>query len=41
MSGRKGMLHYKMEIKQGAVRLALEEHLTYAVVAAKLAISLK
>jgi len=41
MSGRKGMLHYKMEIKQGAVRLVLEEHLTYAVVAAKLAISLK
>jgi transposase-like protein len=38
MSGRKGMLHYKVEIKQEAVRLVLEEHLTYAAVAAKLAI---
>jgi transposase-like protein len=33
MSGRKGMLHYKVEIKQEAVRLVLEEHLTYAAVA--------
>ena len=31
MSGRKGMLHYKVEVKQEAVRLVLEEHLTYAV----------
>ena len=38
MSGRKGMLHYKVEVKQEAVRLVLEEHLTYAVVAAKLEI---
>jgi len=38
MSGRKGMLHYKVEIKQEAVRLVLEEHLTYAVVAARLEI---
>jgi transposase-like protein len=36
MSGRKGMLHYKVEVKQEAVRLVLEEHLTYAAVAAKL-----
>ena len=32
------MLHYRVEIKQAAVRLVLEEHLTYAEVAAKLAI---
>jgi transposase-like protein len=38
MSGRKGMLHYKVEIKQEAVRLVLEEHLTYAAVAARLEI---
>ena len=38
MSGRKGMKHYKVEIKQEAVRLVLEEHLTYAVVAARLEI---
>jgi transposase len=38
MSGRKGMLHYKVEVKQAAVRLVLEEHLTYAVVAARLEI---
>ena len=38
MSGQKGMLHYKVEIKQEAVRLVLEEHLTYAVVAARLEI---
>jgi transposase-like protein len=36
MSGRKGMLHYKVETKQEAVRLVLEEHLTYAAVADKL-----
>ena len=38
MSGRKGMLHYKVEIKQEAVRLVLEEHLPYAAVAARLEI---
>lgn len=38
MSGRKGMLHYKVETKQEAVRLVLEEHWTYAAVAARLAI---
>jgi transposase-like protein len=32
------MLHYKVEIKREAVRLVLEEHLTYAVVAARLEI---
>jgi transposase-like protein len=32
------MLHYKVETKQEAVRLVLEEHLTYAVVAAQLEI---
>jgi len=38
MSGRKGMLHYKVEVKQEAVRLVREEHQTYAAVAAKLEI---
>ena len=38
MSGRKGILHYKVEIKQEAVRLVLEEHLTYAAVAVRLEI---
>ena len=38
MSGRKGMMHYKVETKQEAVRLILEEHLTYAAVAARLEI---
>lgn len=38
MSGRKGMLHYKVETKQEAVRLVLEERLTYGVVAARLGI---
>ena len=38
MSGRKGMLHYRVEIKQEAVRRVLEEHLTYATVAAQLEI---
>jgi transposase len=38
MSGRKGMMHYKVEIKQEAVRLVLEEHWTYTVVAARLEI---
>ena len=38
MSGRKGMWHYKVEIKQEAVRLVLEEHMTYAAVASRLEI---
>lgn len=38
MSGRKGMLHYQVEIKREAVRLALEEHQTYAAIAARLGI---
>jgi len=38
MSGRKGMLHYKVEIKQEAVHLVLEEHMAYAAVAARLEI---
>ena len=38
MSGRKGMLHYSVETKQEAVRLVLEEHMTYAAVAAQLGI---
>lgn len=38
MSGRKGMLHYRVETKQEAVRLVLAEHLSYAEVAARLAI---
>ena len=38
MSGRKGMLHYQVEIKQAAVRLVLEEHMTYAAVAVRLEI---
>ena len=38
MSGRKGMLHYQVEIKQEAVHLVLEEHQTYAAVAAQLGI---
>lgn len=38
MSGQKGMLHYKVEIKQEAVRLVQEERMTYAAVADKLKI---
>ncbi len=38
MSGRKGMVHYRVEIKQEAVRLMLEEYLTYEEVATRLAI---
>jgi transposase-like protein len=30
MSGTKGMLHYRVETKQEAVRLVLEEHRSYA-----------
>lgn len=33
MSGRKGMLHYPVEVKQEAVRLVEEEHRSYAEVA--------
>ena len=38
MSGRKGTLHYSVEVKQEAVRLVVEDHLTYADVAAQLEI---
>jgi transposase-like protein len=38
MSGQKGMLHYKVELKQEAVRLVQEEHMTYAAVADQLKI---
>ena len=38
MSGRKGMKHYRVEVKQEAVRLVLEEHLAYAAVASRLEI---
>ena len=38
MSGTKGMVHYRVALKQEAVRLVLEEHLTYANVAARLGI---
>ena len=36
MSGEKGMVDYRVESKQEAVRLVLEEHLSYAEVAVKL-----
>jgi len=38
MSGTKGMLHYRVETKQEAVRLVLEEHLPYAQAAIQLGI---
>ena len=38
MSGTKGMVHYRVETKQEAVRLVLEEHLSYAEVAVMLGI---
>ena len=38
MSGRKGMVHYALEVKREAVRLVEEEHLSYAEVAKRLAI---
>ena len=38
MSGAKGMLHYRVEIKQEAVRLVLEEHRSYGEVAFMLGI---
>lgn len=38
MSGRKGMVHYALEVKREAVRLVEEEHLSYAEVAKRLEI---
>ena len=38
MSGRIGMKHYEVEVKQEAVRMFLEEHHTYAVIAKELGI---
>jgi transposase len=38
MSGRKGQMHYAVETKQEAIRMVLEEHLTYAEVARRLGI---
>lgn len=36
MSGRKGSMHYPIEVKRGAVRLVEEERLSYAEVAKRL-----
>ena len=38
MSGKKGMVHYALEVKREAVRLVEEEHLSYAEVARRLEI---
>jgi transposase-like protein len=38
MSGTKGMIHYSKAVKQEAVRLILEAHLTYEEVALRLGI---
>jgi len=38
MSGRRGQLHYRIETKREAIRLVLEEHMTYAEVARRLEI---
>jgi transposase-like protein len=38
MSGTKGMVHYALEVKEAAVRLIEEEHLSYAEVATRLEI---
>ncbi len=38
MSGRKGMVHYALEVKKEAVRQVEEEHLSYAEVAERLGI---
>jgi transposase-like protein len=38
MSGKKGMVHYTLEVKREAVRLVEEEHLSYAEVARRLEI---
>ena len=38
MSGKKGMLHYEVQLKQEAVRMFLEEHCTYETIAKELGI---
>ena len=38
MSGRKGMVHYGAEVKEEAVRLFLEEGMTYQAIAERLEI---
>ncbi len=38
MSGKKGSVHYTIEVKREAVRLVEEEHLSYAEVAKRLEI---
>jgi transposase-like protein len=38
MSGKKGMVHYGVEVKEEAVRLFLEEGLTYHAIAERLGI---
>lgn len=38
MSGKKGMIHYSAEVKQEAVRLFLEGHYSYGMIAEKLQI---
>lgn len=38
MSGKKGSVHYPLEVKQKAIQLVEEEHLSYAEVAERLAI---
>jgi transposase-like protein len=38
MSGRTGMKHYDVEVKREAVRMFLEEHHTYAIIAKELGI---
>ena len=38
MSGRKGMVHYRAEVKAEAVRLFVEEGVTYQAIADKLGI---
>ena len=38
MSGKKGMQHYSVEKKQAAIRMFLEEGLTYQEIAEKLEI---
>ena len=38
MSGKKGMLHYEVKLKQEAVRMFLEEHWTYETIAKELGI---
>jgi transposase len=38
MSGRKGMVHYRAAVKEDAVRLFLEEGMTYQAIAERLGI---